>query len=99
MVSSTERGLYVTHFHYTNVIDPMKQTLTGMTRDGVFMIEDGKITHPVVNLRFTESAFKAYSNIVSMTENRKKISAGFGDGFVVPGMKIKDFNFTSTTEF
>jgi len=99
MVSTTERGLYITHFHYTNVIDPMQQTVTGMTRDGVFMIEDGKIVHPVVNLRFTESAFKAYSNIISLTENQKKTAAGFGDGFVVPGMKIKNFNFTSTTEF
>ena len=99
MIASTERGLYVTHFHYTNVVDPMKQIVTGMTRDGVFMIENGKITKPVFNLRFTESAFKAWSNIEALTREQKNVSGGFGDGFVVPGMKIDNFSFTSTTGF
>ena len=99
MIASTERGLYVTHFHYTNVIDPMRQIITGMTRDGLFLIEDGKITRPVLNLRFTESAFKAYSNIAALARRQKKVDSGFGLDIVAPGMKIDRFNFSSSTEF
>lgn len=99
MIASTERGLFVTHFHYTNVINPMKQIITGMTRDGLFLIENGKITKPVNNLRFTESAFNAYSNVEALTKEQRRVSGGFGGGFVTPGMKIKDFSFTSSTEF
>lgn len=99
MIRSTERGLYVTHFHYTNMINPMEQILTGMTRDGVFLIRDGKLAEPVCNLRFTESAFKAYSNLEMLGSEQKRITAAFGGACVVPGMKIGDFTFTSTTEF
>jgi predicted Zn-dependent protease len=99
MIVQTERGLFVTHFHYTNVVNPMEQLITGMTRDGVFLIEDGKLTSPVRNLRFTESAFRAYSNILGLTKKQKSVSGGFGYDFVVPGMWIDGFTFTSTTEF
>ncbi len=99
MIASTERGLYVTHFHYTNMIDPMQQILTGMTRDGLFLIEDGKITGPVNNMRFTESTIKAFSNIAMLGEEPRRIESGFGGFFASPGMKINNFNFTSSTEF
>jgi len=61
MVRTVRRGIYVTRFHYTNVVEPMKAVITGMTRDGTFLIEDGEIKSPVQNLRFTESILKALS--------------------------------------
>ena len=59
MIASTERGLLVTRFHYTNIVHPVESTITGMTRDGTFLIEDGEIAHPVKNLRFTQSIIEA----------------------------------------
>ncbi len=99
MIASTENGLFVTHFHYTNVVDPMKMLITGMTRDGVFRIREGKIAEPVRNLRFTESAFKAYSNVDMLGIEQKRISMGYGGAFVAPAMRIDNFNFSSVTEF
>ncbi len=55
MVAGTERGIYVTRFNYANPVHPMKTIFTGMTKDGTFLIEDGRITHPLRNLRFTDS--------------------------------------------
>ncbi len=59
MIKSTRRGILVTRFHYTNLAHPMKMLITGMTRDGTFLIEDGgEIVRPVKNMRFTESALR-----------------------------------------
>ncbi|KPL07961.1 hypothetical protein AMJ86_02365 [bacterium SM23_57] len=99
MITSTERGILVTHFHYTNVIDPMRMILTGMTRDGTFLIENGEIVGPVVNLRFTESVIKALNNVELISEDRIFASPFFGGGTVVPAMKIHNFTFSSATEF
>jgi PmbA protein len=99
MISSTDRGILVTHFHYTNVIDPMKMILTGMTRDGTFLIEHGEVVGPVVNLRFTESVIKALNNVELISEDRIFASPFFGGGTVVPALKINHFNFSSVTEF
>jgi len=99
MISTTDRGILVTHFHYTNVIDPMRMILTGMTRDGTFLIERGDIVGPVVNLRFTESVIKALNHVELISEDRIFASPFFGGGTVVPAMKISGFNFSSVTEF
>jgi predicted Zn-dependent protease len=61
MIRGVRRGIYVTRFHYTNVAEPMKAVITGMTRDGTFWIEEGEIKNPIKNLRFTESILKALS--------------------------------------
>ena len=98
MIESTERGILVTQFHYTNSIDPMKIILTGMTRNGTFLIENGKIAHPIKNLRFTESMVKAFSNIEMIGKKQHKCKGFFGGGPVVPAMKIRNFRFTSTSE-
>ena len=76
MIESTERGLLVTTFHYTNIVDPMAMTITGMTRGGVWLIERGKIKHPVKNLRFTESLFKALANIEMVGNISEPVAAG-----------------------
>ncbi len=99
MIKNTEKGVLVTHFHYTNIIDPITLLTTGMTRDGFFLIENGEITKPLKNMRFTESVIKIFSNIEEISKDREIASAFFGGGFLVPAMKIKNFNFSSSTEF
>jgi len=78
MIASTQRGVYVTRFHYTNVVEPMTTTITGLTRDGTFLIENGKITKAVKNLRFTNSVLDALSK-VSLISKETKLVEGFGD--------------------
>lgn len=99
MVATTKRGVYVTKFHYVNVIDSKKVVLTGMTRNGTFLIENGKVTRPLKNMRFTESALTAFSNVELISRDVKYVNAFFGGGFVVPAMKIANFTFSSETKF
>ncbi len=99
MIASTDRGLLVTHFHYTNILDPVQLLLTGMTRDGTFLIENGEITKPVKNLRFTESLVKAFNEIEMISRERKATEAFFEGSFVTPALKINRFTFSSISEF
>ncbi len=99
MIKSTKRGVLVTHFHYTNLAERRELVLTGMTRDGTFLVENGKIRHPVKNMRFTQSVIEALKNVEMISKERVSASAFFGGSFVVPAMKIKGFNFSSATEF
>jgi predicted Zn-dependent protease len=94
MIKSEKKALLVTHFHYINLVDPRKFSITGMTRDGVFLVEDGKIKNAVKNFRFTESIFDALQNVTALSSDRK-----FKDGWLVPAMRIEDFRFSSKTEF
>ena len=100
MVASTERGVWVTRFHYTNPVHPVKTVLTGMTRDGTFLIENGQITRPLKNLRFTQSILEAFAQAEMLGAELEAIAAGWG-GVVTcaPAAKIRGFNFTGTTEF
>lgn len=105
LVESTGRGIYVTRFHYVNLIDPMEVSITGMTRDGTFLIEQGRITKPVKNLRFTVSILKCLNNLSAISRKLTLVSenAGYGprfaSGFRVPALKIDNFNFTGSTDF
>ncbi len=94
MINNTERGLLVTRFWYTNVLHPIMTTFTGMTRDGLFLIENGKITKPVTNLRFTDNVLDALSNVEMIGKELKLQGIA-----AVPAMKIKKFRFTGRTEF
>ncbi|MFP4460499.1 MAG: TldD/PmbA family protein [Candidatus Zixiibacteriota bacterium] len=98
LIKSTKKGLLVTHFHYVNLVDPNKLSITGMTRDGLFLIEDGKVTKPVNNFRFTESIFKALKNVVALGDELK-LFYGYGTSYLAPAMKIENFRFSSKTEF
>jgi predicted Zn-dependent protease len=100
MIASTEKGILVSEFHYTNLIDPMKMTITGMTRNGTFLIENGTITRGIKNMRFTDSILKMLSN-VELISRETKLQHGFfgGGGFIVPALKISQFNFSSETKF
>ena len=100
MIRSVRRGIYVTRFHYTNVVEPMKTLITGMTRDGTFWIEEGEIKNPVKNLRFTESVLKALSRVKAVSQERKICSSGsvygrrFINGTVAPAIQVDGFNFS-----
>jgi len=98
MISHVEKGLFVQRFWYTNPMEPVTLLITGMTRDGFFLIENGKITKPVKHMRFTESILNAFNNCLEISNISKII---YEDGAVTtaPYMRIKDFNFTSATEF
>ena len=92
MIASTEKGILVTRFWYMRVVDPMKVIVTGMTRDGTFLIEDGKIVCGVKNFRFNQNVIDMLNNVEMMTEST------YSGGMVVPAMKVRDFNFTSGSD-
>jgi PmbA protein len=98
MIASTERGVLVTRLWYIREVDPYEKILTGMTRDGTFYVEDGKIRHGVLNFRFNESLLHMLSNVRAMgTPVRASGEESFD--MVVPPMKVADFNFTEVTKF
>ncbi|MBS3767577.1 MAG: TldD/PmbA family protein [Candidatus Cloacimonetes bacterium] len=99
MIENTEKAILVTHFHYSNIIDPKKLIVTGMTRDGLFLVEDGKITKPLKNMRFTDSVINLFSNIEEISQEREFASGFFGGGFLVPAMKLSGLHFSSSTDF
>lgn len=101
LIASTERGLLVTRFWYIRSVDPRTILYTGLTRDGTFLIENGKITRPVKNLRFNESPVFMLNNLEGMGRPVRvsaSESGGVGRGVVVPPIKVRDFNFTSLSD-
>lgn len=100
MLRSTKRGLLVTRFHYTHCPEPMNVVATGTTRDGTFLIEDGRIAARVKNLRFTESMVQAFSRIEAIADTAR-ITRDWWSTFdsVLPCVKIRDFSFTGSTMF
>ncbi len=102
LIASTEHGLLITRFHYLNgLLNTPKAVFTGMTRDGTFLIQNGKIKHPVKNLRFTQSLVEAFANVDGITQERKIVPLSDWSPLgtcVVPGVKIASFHFTDVTE-
>ena len=97
LVSGLERGLLVTRFHYTNPVHPKLALVTGMTRDGTFLVEDGAVVGPVRNLRFTQSYLDAMAAVVAVSRERRTLR-GFLGGVVVPALRLESWTFTGTTE-
>lgn len=97
MIAGTRRGLLVTRFHYVNPVHPVKTIITGMTRDGTFLIENGKISGPVKNLRFTQSVIEALNSLDAIGD-RAHLGGGRMGGISVPALKISKFTFTGVTE-
>ena len=98
MIASTERGVLVTRLWYIREVEPYEKILTGMTRDGTFLVEGGKVRHGVRNFRFNESLLHMLSNVQEMgTPVRASGEESFD--MVVPPMKIREFNFTEVTKF
>ena len=97
MISAVKRGVYVTRFHYVNVEDPVRAVLTGMTRDGTFLIEDGRLTRPVKNLRFTQSAVEALCAVEAVGSKRALIGPEEGGANLAPALLLSRWEFTGQT--
>jgi predicted Zn-dependent protease len=98
MIASTERGVLVTRLWYIREVDPYEKIVTGMTRDGTFLVENGRIKQGVRNFRFNESLIHMLSHVEAMSLPLRACGEESFD-MVVPGMKIRDFNFTEVTKF
>lgn len=99
-IKSVERGIWVTRFWYTRVVHPLKVLITGMTRDGTFLIENGEITRPVRNLRFTTSYLDALNNVRAIGKDTKLFRDDWsGAARTVPALLVDGWKFTGVTEF
>ncbi|WP_395403350.1 TldD/PmbA family protein [Pseudoduganella sp. UC29_106] len=98
LIASTKKGVLVTRTWYIRMVDPQTVLLTGLTRDGTFYIENGKIKHPIKNFRFNESPVTMLNNIEEL--GRPEVLAGDESQFqlLIPAMKVRDFNFTSLSD-
>jgi PmbA protein len=98
MIASTERGVLVTRLWYIREVEPFEKMLTGMTRDGTFLVENGRVQGGVRNFRFNESLIHMLSNVEAMSVPVRASGEESMD-MVVPAMKVRDFNFTEVTKF
>jgi len=96
LIGGLERGLLVTRFHYTNPVHPKLAIVTGMTRDGLFLVEGGEVRGPVRNLRFTQSYLAALAGVEAVGSTRRLLR-GFLGAAVVPAVRISAFTFTGAT--
>lgn len=97
MIEAVERGLLVTEFNYCRVLDPKTQVVTGLTRNGTFLIENGEVTGAIKNLRFTQSFVEALGSgrVVGIGSESRFADSEFGPGFiVVPSLHLAEWNFT-----
>ncbi len=99
MLKGVERGIWVTRFWYTRVVHPMKVLITGMTRDGTFLIETGEVTRPVKNFRFTTSYLDALNNVRAISRETKLFRDDWsGAARRVPALLVDGFRFTGATQ-
>jgi predicted Zn-dependent protease len=98
MIAGTERGILITRLWYIREVDPYEKILTGMTRDGTFLIEKGKVKRGIRNFRFNQSLVETLTKVEAMG---RAVRASGEEAFdmVVPAMKVRDFNFTEVTKF
>ncbi len=98
MIAATERGVLVTRLWYIREVEPFEKMLTGMTRDGTFYVENGRVQGGIRNFRFNESLIHMLSNVEAMSTPVRSSGEESFD-MVVPAMKVRDFNFTEVTKF
>ncbi len=98
MISSTKKGIYISRFHYVNILNPMSIQLTGMTRDGTFLIEDGKLGRAIKNMRFNTSVVDMLK-AVDMISKERQTKEGFIGPTVAPYFRTNNFTFSSKTSF
>jgi predicted Zn-dependent protease len=98
MIAGTERGILITRLWYIREVDPYEKILTGMTRDGTFLIEGGKVRHGIRNFRFNQSLIEMLRNVEAMGRPVRSSGEESFD-MVVPAMRVRDFNFTEVTKF
>jgi PmbA protein len=98
LMSRLDRGLWVTRFHYVNVVHAKRAILTGMTKDGTFLVENGTIVRPIRNFRFTQSIPEAFSNIAAASDATRLVAAEYsGISARAPALLIDRFAFTGAT--
>lgn len=97
IIKASKKAILVTRFHYMNVVDSRKAVFTGITRDGTYLIENGKIKCGVKNMRFTESMLDALNQVDAISFERKKVAGDIGISYL-PAIRIKKFHFTGKTE-
>jgi predicted Zn-dependent protease len=95
MLSSVSRGLYITRFWYVRDVHPLRTVITGMTREGTFLIENGRITRPVKDLRFTQSIVAALAGVVEVSRERRLELGESESGVLAPWLHINRFTFSS----
>ena len=98
MIKSTTRGILVTRLWYLREVDPRTILYTGLTRDGTFLIENGKISKAVKNFRFNDSPLFMLNNLEAIGPAVRLAGTEAGGAVVVPPIKVKDFNFTSLSD-
>ncbi|MBK0377698.1 TldD/PmbA family protein [Mucilaginibacter segetis] len=98
LIKSTERGILVSRLWYIRMVDPQSLLLTGLTRDGTFYIENGKIKFPVKNFRFNESPIIMLNNLEALGKQERSISVESYRSYLIPPMKIRDFTFSSLSD-
>ncbi len=100
LVANVERGVLVTDFWYTRILDPRTQVVTGLTRNGVWLVEDGKVVRPVTNLRFTQSFLEAIGpgTVRGISRERALIMGGWDSIYLVPALHLSSWNFTGGTK-
>jgi len=98
MIAATDRGLLVTRLWYIREVDPYEKIMTGMTRDGLFLIENGKIAHAVRNFRFNQSVLEMLRNVECLGPACRAAGEEASE-MVVPPMKVRDFHFSEVTKF
>jgi PmbA protein len=95
LASEIKRGIWVTRFWYVRVVEPKQSVITGMTREGTFLIENGKITRPVKDLRFTQSILDALDGTLAISRGTKLQISEYLGASRVPALRLKAFTFTS----
>ncbi len=100
LCSTVQHGLYVTRLWYENVVRPKETLVTAVTRDGTFLIEDGRATRPLRDLRLTESVLAIFSRVQALTRRQQLVSDGdfygrrFASGVVCPALQVRSARFT-----
>jgi predicted Zn-dependent protease len=98
LIKSTQRGILVTRLWYLRPVDPRTVLYTGLTRDGTFLIENGKITKAIKNFRFNESPLFMLNNLEGLGKAERVAGTEAGGDVVMPVIKVRDFNFTSLSD-
>ncbi len=94
MIKSVKKGILISRFWYTNIMDPMTVQLTTMTRDGLFLIEDGKVTKGLKNMRITDKVLRVYDGIIDVGDELINT-----DGIIAPAVHLKSLNFSGSTKY
>jgi len=98
MIGTTERGILVTRLWYIREVDPYEKVMTGMTRDGTFLVENGRVTGGIRNFRFNQSVLELLAN-TEMLGPAARASGEEASDMVIPAMKVRNFHFSEVTKF